>query len=132
MKKISLGIMLCIIVSLMLAESRSVKLTSLEWPPYTGQDLPEQGASIIIAKAAFMAMGYHLTVDFYPWQRAVYKAKEGKDYIGYFPEYYAESIESEFIFSEPMGTSPLGFAEKVTLGFLLDLHSHTTVPSLSS
>ncbi len=89
-----------------------VRLTSLEWPPYTGSNLDNLGASIEVAKKAFEAMGYTLKVDIYPWQRAVNLAKSSNNYIGYFPEYYADYIKESFYFSNPMGDSPLGFAQR--------------------
>lgn len=92
----------------------TVTLTSLEWPPYSGEKLPEGGASVAVAKAAFAAMGHELVVEFYPWSRAVKMAKDdAKKYAGYFPEYYADSVAKEFHFSDPMGTGPLGLVERV-------------------
>ncbi len=88
-----------------------VTLTSLDWPPYTGDSLPDQGATVAVAKAAFAAMGYDLKVEFYPWQRAVALAKESDKHDGYFPEYYAEELKQDFLLSDPMGSGPLGFAE---------------------
>lgn len=64
-----------------------------------------------MAKAAFAAVGYDLTVEFYPWKRAVHLAKEDSHYDGYFPEYYADELKKDFILSNPMGSGPLGFAE---------------------
>lgn len=86
-------------------------LTSLEWPPYSGADLPSQGASVAVAKAAFEAMGHELVVEFFPWSRAVALATNNDTYAGYFPEYYYES--DDFLFSDPMGQGPLGFVENV-------------------
>ncbi len=97
-----------------LAEDKVVKLTSLDWPPYTSADLPEQGASALVAKKAFEAMGYKLVVEFYPWKRAVNLAENDAAYAGYFPEYYSKENEASFIFSDPMGDSPLGFAERAS------------------
>lgn len=95
-------------------QAEKIFLTSLDWPPYSGAQLDKQGASIAVARAAFEAMGHELIVDFYPWARtvALAKSKESK-YMGYFPEYYADDIALEFIFSDVMGTGPLGFAEHV-------------------
>jgi polar amino acid transport system substrate-binding protein len=87
-------------------------LTSLEWPPYSGKKLAEQGASIAVAKAAFSSMGHELVVEFYPWSRAVKLASDDEKYVGYFPEYYYES--QEFVFSEPMGQGPLGLVQGKT------------------
>lgn len=92
---------------------KKVYFTSLEWPPYSGAELRGYGASVAVAKAAFEVMGYDLHVDFFPWARTVGLAKaESSHYHGYFPEYYSAEIEQEFLFSDPMGTGPLGFAEQ--------------------
>jgi len=93
------------------AEGKVVRFASLDWPPYSGASLPEQGANITVAKAAFAAMGYELEVMFYPWARTIMVAKTNQ-FLGYFPEYYAKEIEKDFIFSDPIGDSPLGFAER--------------------
>lgn len=90
-----------------------IELTSLEWPPYSSKSIEQQGASVAVAKAAFEAMGYQLNVTFFPWSRAVALAKDNSSkFSGYFPEYYSTEIAREFIYSEPMGTGPLGFAER--------------------
>jgi len=94
------------------AQDKVVKLTSLDWPPYAGEKLKEQGASVAVAREAFKAMGYTLVVEFYPWSRAVKMAKEDAKYMGYFPEYHSADTAKEFNFSEPMGVGPLGFAER--------------------
>ncbi|GAA3928724.1 ABC transporter substrate-binding protein [Litoribacillus peritrichatus] len=92
-----------------------VFLTSLEWPPYAGRSLPEGGASVAVAKAAFAAEGYDLVVDFLPWSRAVNEAKDpSSKYSGYFPEYYSKGVEAEFVFSQEMGSGPLGFIQNTS------------------
>jgi len=94
------------------AEERTVSLASLEWPPYVGSQIPGQGLCAVIARAAFAEMGYELQITFFPWARTLRMAKDDAKYIGYFPEYYAEILEQDFVFSEPIGESPLGFVEK--------------------
>jgi polar amino acid transport system substrate-binding protein len=110
MKKVAFLICSALISSYAMAAERIV-LTSLEWPPYTGTELKEQGASVAVAKAAFAAMGYELVVEFYPWKRAVHLAKSDPNYAGYFPEYYSDELKTDFILSQPIGSGPLGFAE---------------------
>lgn len=110
MKKLFVWLLCTLLTSTAIAAEKVV-LTSLDWPPYTGTELKDQGASVVVAKAAFAAMGYELVVEFYPWKRAVQLAKVDPKYDGYFPEYYAEELKAEFILSEPMGSGPLGFAE---------------------
>ena len=92
-------------------QAETVKLTSLDWPPYTSESIAMQGASVAVAKAAFEAVGIDLQVDFFPWKRAVAYGKDNPEYDGYFPEYYAESLKQDFILSVPMGNGPLGFAQ---------------------
>lgn len=86
-------------------------LTSLEWPPYSSANMPSQGASVAVAKAAIESMGHELVVEFFPWSRAMVLATNNPKYGGYFPEYYYES--EDFVFSDSMGKGPLGFVENV-------------------
>lgn len=88
MKKLSALLLTMMVAFSSLAKAETVYLTSLEWPPYSSAELPNQGASIAVAKAAFAAMGYQLEVEFYPWSRAVALATRDKKYAGYFPEYW--------------------------------------------
>ena len=110
---LTLTLVLTTAPSLSFADSKTVHLTSLGWPPYSGKELPNNGPSIEVAKAAFKAMGYELVVDFYPWSRAVSLAKDtGSKYAGYFPEYYSDDVAKEFHYSGAMGNGPLGFAQQ--------------------
>ncbi len=99
------------------ADNKTITLASLEWPPYTGAKLTEQGASVAVAKAAFKAMGYELKVQFFPWSRAVQLGKSDPGYAGYFPEYDSADLRKEFTLSEPMGNGPLGLAQRVDAPF---------------
>jgi polar amino acid transport system substrate-binding protein len=108
----SMLVAVAFVVTASAASAQTVSLTSLEWPPYTGDALAEKGASVKIAEAAFEAAGKQLEVAFYPWVRAVETAKQDENFLGYFPEYYAKEIEADFIFSERMGDSPLGFIQQ--------------------
>jgi polar amino acid transport system substrate-binding protein len=113
MNKIVIILSLIFFSCISYSADKVVNLTSLDWPPYSSKSLKQQGASVAVAKAAFKEMGYELKVSFYPWSRAVALAKSDKnDYSGYFPEYYSDDTAKEFIYSEPMGSGPLGFAER--------------------
>ncbi len=93
-------------------DARVVVLSSLEWPPYTSEALPEQGTLATVARQAFKAMGYTLVIEFYPWSRAVHLARHSPRFHGYFPEYHSATTAAEFIYSKPLGEGPLGFAER--------------------
>ncbi|NQD36445.1 transporter substrate-binding domain-containing protein [Permianibacter sp. IMCC34836] len=91
---------------------KQIKLSSLDWPPYTGPALADKGATAAVVKAAFEAAGYSVQIDFFPWERAVAMASDASSgYAGYFPEYYSADIAKDFLFSEPVGNGPLGLAQ---------------------
>ena len=90
---------------------REWSLSSLEWPPYTSEALPEQGTLTTVAGQAFKAMGYtrHRVLSLV---RAVHLAGHSPRFHGYFPEYHSATTAAEFIYSKPLGEGPLGFAER--------------------
>lgn len=127
--KLLIATTIMLLSSLSFSADKVVRLTSLDWPPYSGKHLAQQGASVAVAKAAFKAMGYDLQVSFFPWSRAVALAKDGKsNFSGYFPEYYSDDTAKDFIYSEAMGSGPLGFAERkdnsITWSNLNDLKAY--------
>jgi polar amino acid transport system substrate-binding protein len=94
------------------ASDKVIRLTSLEWPPYSGAKVDQQGASVAVVRAAAEAMGYTLEVKFFPWNRAVAMAQDGASgFHGYFPEYHSDDVASSFVLSDPIGSGPLGFVE---------------------
>ncbi|WP_158407309.1 substrate-binding periplasmic protein [Megalodesulfovibrio gigas] len=94
------------------ASPRVVRLVSLEWPPYVGEQLPGQGASAMVLRKALAAAGLELHIEFMPWARVLETVRADTSYLGYFPEYYTEAQEDLFLFSQPMGASVLAFAEQ--------------------
>lgn len=100
-----------LLYSLAIQSAPRVYMTSLDWPPYSGESLIDNGLSVAVAREAFAAMGYELIVEFKPWVRTITLAAKKDQYIGYFPEYYFDS--SEFVFSDPIGSGPLGIMENV-------------------
>lgn len=93
-------------------EAQTVHLASTEWPPYSGAALVQQGAATAVVRAAFAAMGMSVTVDFFPWARAIKQGTTDKSFDGYFPGYPdAERMRKSYA-SLPIGSSPLGFAER--------------------
>ncbi len=103
-----------------------VVLVSLEWPPYTGEDLQAQGATSAIVRAAFKAAGYDLEIRFLPWNRAMESARLDEDIDGYFPEYPDIQRNSEFLCSNSVGKSPIGFAKRQESSFQWQDHTDLT------
>jgi polar amino acid transport system substrate-binding protein len=94
-----------------LAQDKMAHISTLDWPPYTGSELPSGGATTEVVRQAFEKAGYKTDVAYRPWKRAIDMAKDGKDgVIAYFPGYHCRHQEG-FVASEPIGNGPLGFAE---------------------
>lgn len=96
-----------------LLAAETVRFATLEWPPYAGEHLPGQGASVVVAKKAFAAVDIQLEVTFYPWKRAVDQGLHMQGYLGYLPEYDADRLDMVCYLSDRMGDSPLGLVERV-------------------
>ena len=109
---VALALSLSLLPATAHADGSSIRLTSLEWPPFSGARIPGLGASVAVARAALGATGTALEVEFFPWQRAVKTGLEAPGYAGYFPEYYSDELKDKCLFSEPAGASPLGFVER--------------------
>ncbi|MDP3480841.1 MAG: transporter substrate-binding domain-containing protein [Desulfoprunum sp.] len=93
--------------------ANTVTLASLDWEPYIGEKLKDQGYVDSLAREAFKASNYTVKISFMPWARVVAMTKEAK-YDGYLPEYFAESLKTDFLVSEPFPGGPLGFFKRKT------------------
>lgn len=79
------------------------KITSLNWEPYSGAEMENQGSSIKKLREVLQKNGIKLIVEFYPWPRAQKIAKT-KEYVGYFPA-WPEEVHEGFIASPPVDWS---------------------------
>lgn len=84
-------------------------VTSLEWPPFSGKNLPEGGAGVAVLRAALATQDVKLAVEFYPWSRALMKAKNPR-YVGVYPA-WPEDVQVGFSSSTVLFKSPVGFVE---------------------
>ncbi len=86
------------------------ELNSLEWPPYTGTELPEHGQLPSLLRGALAQQDIALSIRFLPWNRAVKAANTKAETLGYFPEYRAPDLPCAY--SDSLGTSRLGLAHR--------------------
>lgn len=86
------------------------KITSLNWEPYSGAELSNQGNSIQKLREALRAKGIRLVVEFYPWKRAQ-KLAGTKDYIGYFPA-WPEEVSTGFVASPAVDVSEISLMKR--------------------
>ncbi len=87
--------------------AEEIKITTIDWEPYVGKNLPEKGFISDIISSAFNASEENtVTFFFVPWSKAIELAKLG-NVDGYMPAYYNKKQEEDFVFSDPMPCGPL-------------------------
>ena len=89
-----------------------LSVTTLEWPPYTSENLPRGGVTTAVVEMAFKEAAMGVRVDTLPWKRAISVARDDDKAIAYFPGYHCRHVDG-FIPSDPIGNGPLGFAQNV-------------------
>lgn len=94
----------------MAAEEKSIQLASLEWLPYVGASLPEQGLSSFIAASALKRLGQQFKIAYFPWKRAMQVGSTNAAFAGYFPAYYTKERALNCHFSQALGSSSIGLA----------------------
>ena len=96
-------------------QAREIAMLTVEWAPHYGSELPEQGLTTAIVKAAFKAGGHDSAVDFIPWARALKEVEEGKADI-VMGAYHNKEREEIYIFSDPIYFLELGLIARPGLG----------------
>lgn len=69
--------------------SKKIKITTLNWSPYVGETICNQGWVQQFAIALLATRGYEITSLFLPWARTIMMAETGHADVLY-PEYYIE------------------------------------------
>lgn len=86
------------------------KITSLDWQPYSGSELTNEGNSVQMLRELLSKEGIKLLVEFYPWKRAQKFAKKD-DYVGFFPA-WPEEVGSGFVASPPIDWSSINILKR--------------------
>ncbi|MDF2177030.1 transporter substrate-binding domain-containing protein [Aliiglaciecola sp. CAU 1673] len=97
---------MCFGLSAAASAEETWKITSLNWEPYSGATLSNQGNAIQKLREVLKAEGINLIVEFYPWARAKALA-ETNDYVGFFPA-WPEEVEQGFVASNAVDWSEIG------------------------
>jgi polar amino acid transport system substrate-binding protein len=107
----SLLILSLLLFSNLSHSAEKLKFSTLEWPPYLGVTLPNQGLGIEILKQAFKAEGYSdIDIHLFPWSRALSVVEKNEGYAGCLLAYYSEERTKKFIYSDAITSGPIKFA----------------------
>ncbi len=111
LKRVLITATLILSVSFCMAETW--KITSLDWQPYSGSNLANQGNSVQKLRQVLKKANIELIVEFYPWKRAQKLAGE-PGYVGYFPA-WPEEVSEGFIASDTVDLSELGLITSIKM-----------------
>ena len=96
-------------------QAREISMLTVEWAPHYGSELPEQGLTTAIVKAAFKAGGHSSEVEFMPWARALKEVEAGNSDV-VMGAYHNKEREQSYIFSDPIYFLQLGLIARPGLG----------------
>ncbi len=82
-----------------MSQADALKLTTVDWQPFYGHDLPEQGFFAAIIREAFKRAGYDIEINFQPWKRALETTQKG-NYDGLLGAYYSEARSNFLNFTD--------------------------------
>jgi ABC-type amino acid transport substrate-binding protein len=111
MRKVLLSILFCLMIAQVAYSGQTVTLATLEWEPYIGPNMDNNGYVHEIVAEAYKRSGINVDIRFLPWARAVKTAETGKR-DGLFPEYYDESRLEKFVFSDSFPGGPVGLYKR--------------------
>lgn len=93
------------------AAAGEVRLVTVEYPPYYGPELPNQGPITEVVATAYGIVGYQVDVEFMPWVRAMDEAKAGRA-DGLLGGWYSKERERWFVFSDELPGNKLHFYKR--------------------
>ena len=93
------------------AGTEIVRLATLDWEPYVGSTLLDNGYVTEVVREAFRRSGYAVAIRFLPWTRAVEQATQN-EWDGIFPVYDAPERRRKFRLSAPLPAAALGFFKR--------------------
>lgn len=113
MKKIIMVamVLLSVLTASTVFSAEKIKLATLDWEPYIGQKLKNQGYVAEVVIEAFKQAGYDVHIEYMPWARVVKMTEKGT-YDGYFPEYYSDSLKEKNLVSDAIPGGPLGLFKR--------------------
>ncbi len=87
---------------------RIVKVATLEWPPYTCSDCPQQGIATQPLIEYFQKMGVKVELSFLPWARAI-REMELKNFDALWPCWKNDIRQNQLNLTRPLFRSPVVF-----------------------
>jgi ABC-type amino acid transport substrate-binding protein len=128
MRKFFWGFLFFLSLAQLAIAGQTVTLATLEWEPYIGPNMDNNGYVYEIVAEAYKRSGVDVDIRFLPWARAVKTAETGKR-DGLFPEYYDEGRLEKFVFSDSFPGGPVGLYKRIDnkISYAVDPQQRQTV-----
>jgi len=97
------GVILCALSVAQAQTPQSIRVAGEEWPPYLARTLPDDGLTGAMLRAVLDRLGYTVTIDYFPWRRAVEVGMHDPRYAGVMPVLRTPDREKLCHFSAPLG-----------------------------
>lgn len=108
MKKLLMCLVIFIGFTWNVNAEETVKVATLEWPPYSGEKLPGYGTTCIKITKLFKSIGVSASFVSLPWERAKLRTPE---IIGYGPA-WKEEVGDGYVAIGPIDKSVIGLIAK--------------------
>jgi polar amino acid transport system substrate-binding protein len=115
-KRLTSMLLAQLLVATISVNSQTIKLVTVEWPPYVIQNVNHRGFVTDIVVKSFANSGYVAEVDYMPWKRGL-KAVEAGKYDAIYPMYHTEVRDKTYALSQSIGKSIVGFVRRMDFPF---------------
>ena len=91
--------------------AKQITLASIDYPPFYGKTLPENGPMTEVITRAYAKLGYKVNVVFLPWARAMEWSRKGR-IDGMLGVWYSTKRIADFRYSNPIMPNEIGFYKR--------------------
>ncbi len=110
---------------LTMINAKELTMVTVDWAPYYGSEMSNNGVITVIVKTAFQRSGIEASIKFIPWKRAMKEVEIGKSDM-LLGVYYTDKRNKTYLYSEPIYDIHVGLVALKSLGIsqfekLLDL-----------
>ncbi len=99
------------ISSLLGNDVKVLNFVTLDWQPYVGENLKNEGFTTKILREALKLEGYEIKTHYMPWARALKEAESGK-FDAIYPAYFSEERSKAYNTSKSFCAGPLVFFQR--------------------
>lgn len=114
-KLYSIGLIFMICQLWISAEARDISMVTVDWSPYYGGEMEDDGVITVIVKKAFQKAGHNASIKFIPWKRAMFEVERGR-YDIVMGAYFNEDRAKKFNYSDPIYDIDVGLVALKSLG----------------